>query len=215
MSKIRVLIADDHDIFRKGLRSLLEDEEDIEVVAEAATGVEALDLAAKLKPEIVLMDISMPDMDGLHAAKQIRKTHPRIRTIILSVSSDAELVMQAIEMGVSGYLVKQTAASNVIAAIREAHKGNAFLSPSVSRIFIETHNHPEGRASLLTLREREVLQLVVGGKTNNDISATLCISIKTVEKHRQQIMDKLDIHDVAGLTRYALAEGLVQARTPQ
>jgi DNA-binding NarL/FixJ family response regulator len=208
--KIRVLIADDHVIFRKGLSTLLQDEADIEVVGEAATGLEAVELAEKLMPSVVLMDITMPGMDGLHAASQIRKNHHKIRIIIISVSSDEEFVMQAIELGVNGYLVKQTAAGDVITAIREVCKGNAFLSPSVSKVFMESHNHPGGRDTLLTLRERDVLRVVVEGRTNREISAILCISVKTVEKYRQQIMDKLDIHDVAGLTRFAISKGFVK-----
>jgi len=209
MAKISTLIVDDHTMFRQGLRSLLESESDIEVVGEAGTGLEAISLVEGTRPDVVILDITMPDMNGLHAAAQIHRLHPNVKVIILSMSDDEEFVKQSVQVGVKGYLVKQTAASDLIAAIREVFAGNAFFSPSVSKVLLDLQDHHRDK-SVLSLRESEVLQLVVAGKPNREISKLLSISIKTVEKHRQQIMDKLGIHDVANLTRYAIRKGLVK-----
>lgn len=219
MPKITVLLADDHTVVRQGLRSLLANETDIEVVGEAETGRQAIQLAKKFLPDVVVMDIAMPLLNGLEATRQIVHEIPSARVIILSSYSDDEYVEQLTDAGAIGYLLKQTAANDLIKAIREARQGNAYFSPSISRRMLEHYRRafvsgqPVRKTSeTLTSREREVLQLIAEGNTNKQIAAELCISIKTVEKHRQQVMNRLNIHDIAGLTRYAIAKGIIETK---
>ncbi len=221
MNKINVLLADDHTIVRQGIRSLLATEPDIEVVGEAENGRQAVQMAKSLSPDIVMMDIAMPQLNGLEATRQIVKEGVPTKVLVLSSYSDDEYVHQLTEAGATGYLIKQTAANDLIKAIREAYKGNAFFSPSISRRLLDYYreSYLKGRSPIkhndqLTPRELEVLQLVAEGRVNKQIAADLGISIKTVEKHRQQVMNKLNIHDVAGLTRYAIARGIIES-TPQ
>jgi DNA-binding NarL/FixJ family response regulator len=217
MLKIRVLLADDHVVVRQGLRALLASEEDIEIVGEADNGRQAVQLAKKLLPDVAVIDIAMPVLNGLEATRQISQALPATRVLILSSYSDDDYVQQLTEAGASGYLVKQTAANDLIKGIREAHKGNAFFSPSVAKrlrdrcrdAFI-SGQPVKRRSDYLTTREAEVLQLIAEGRANKQIAAELSISIKTVEKHRQQVMNKLGIHDVAGLTRHAIAKGIIE-----
>lgn len=217
MQKITVLIADDHTIVRRGLRSLLQTENDIEVVGEAETGRQAVQLAMALRPDVVLMDIAMPVLSGLEATRQIARQAPFSRVLILSSYNDDEYVHEVTEAGGAGYLLKQADFSDVVRAIREAKKGNAFFSPAISRRLTERYRETivagvlvKKRTDLLTSRELEVLQLIAEGESNKQIAAELGISVKTVERHRQRLMDKLAIHDVAGLTRYAISRGLVE-----
>jgi DNA-binding NarL/FixJ family response regulator len=206
-------------VVRQGLRALLTTEEDIEVVGEAETGREAVELAKQLQPNIVLMDIVMPSLNGLEAARQICKQVPASKVLILSSYSDDEYVQRLNEIGARGYLIKQSAADDLLRAIREVQKGKKAFSPSIASRFQDTNrlstNHPNdlGQANRLTPREAEALQLIAEGKTNKEIAAELGISAKTVEKHRQQVMNKLRIHDVAGLTRYALSKGIIKSST--
>jgi len=218
MEKIKVLLADDHTVVRQGLRVLLETEPDITVVGEAETGRQAVRLCLKLQPDVVVMDVAMPLLNGLEAMRQIVKEVPATRVLMLSSYSDDEYVHQVTEAGAAGYLLKQTAATDLIRAIREARQGNAFFSPAISRRLLEnyraafTKGAPAGtRTDRLTSREAEVLQLVAEGKVNKQISAELCLSIKTVEKHRQNVMNKLNLHDVARLTRYAISKGIIES----
>jgi len=218
MEKITVLLADDHTVVRQGLRVLLEAEPDITIVGEAETGRQALRLALKLQPNVVVMDVAMPLLNGLEAMRQIIKEVPTTRVLILSSYGDDEYVHQVTEAGAAGYLLKQTAATDLIRGIREARQGNAFFSPAISKRLLENcrdaflNGIPNGkRFDRLTSRESEVLQLVAEGKVNKQIAAELCISIKTVEKHRQEVMNKLNIHDVAGLTRYAISKGIIES----
>jgi len=218
MKKIHVLLADDHTVVRQGLRMLLEGEQDITVVGEADNGLQTVQLARKLKPDIVVLDVAMPHLNGLEVTRRIMRDLPDTRVLVLSSYSDEEYVQQLTEQGASGYLVKQTAANDLIKAIREAHKGNAFFSPSISKRFLDqcrdafTHGgRPSKQTGRLTAREAEVLQMIAEGRANKQIAADLGISIKTVEKHRQQVMNKLGIHDVAGLTRHAISKGIVAA----
>lgn len=219
MKKITILLADDHMVVRQGLRALLTTEEDIEVVAEAETGREAVDLARQLQPNIVLMDIVMPSLNGLEAARQICKQVPSSKVLILSSYSDDEYVQRFNEIGARGYLVKQSAADDLLKAIREVQRGKKAFSPSIATRFQDTGRlgggEPSGElaANRLTPREAEALQLIAEGKTNKEIASELGISAKTVEKHRQQVMNKLRIHDVAGLTRYALSKGIIKSST--
>ena len=220
MKKIGVLLADDHAVVRQGLRALLEAEGDIAVVGEAENGRQAVAQAKKILPDVVVMDVAMPGMNGLEATRQIIKSIPSSKVLVLTSYGDDECVTQLLEAGAAGYLLKQTAAADLLKAIREVHHGNVFFSPSIAKRLRQQESEalnggqPASRPGGLTSREAEVLQLVAEGYANKQIAADLCISIKTVEKHRQQAMNKLNIHDIAGLTRYAMAKGWVERSTP-
>ncbi|HWA11148.1 MAG TPA: response regulator transcription factor [Opitutaceae bacterium] len=218
MKKITILLVDDHMVLRQGMRALLMTEPDLDVVGEAENGRQAVEMAAKLQPEVVVMDIAMPQLNGLEATRRIVKESPRSRVLILSSYSDDKFVQELTEAGAIGYLLKQTAAPDFIKAVREAQKGKPCFSPTISKRLFDhyrqaflTGTNPRNAkpTATLTSREREVLQLVAEGKGNREVAAALDISVKTVEKHRQHTMDKLNIHDVAGLTRYAIAEGMI------
>jgi DNA-binding NarL/FixJ family response regulator len=218
MQKTTVLLADDHTVVRQGLRAILEAEEDVDVIGEAETGRQAVQMTKKLLPDVVVMDIAMPLLNGLEATRQIAKEVPSTKVLILSSYSDDEYVRQLTDAGAAGYLVKQTAANDLLNAIREAKKGNAFFSPSISKRLLEQYRQAflkgepiKKSGEILTSREMETLQLIAEGKANKQIAAELSISIKTVEKHRQQVMNKLNIHDIAGLTRYAIAKGIIES----
>lgn len=217
MKKIRILLVDDHNMVRQGLRVLLEAEQDIEIIGEAETGRQAVQQAKNLRPDVIVMDVAMPNLNGLEATRQIMKEVPGSKVLVLSSYSDDEYVHQLTEAGASGYLLKQTAAADLIKAVRETSKGNAFFSPAVSKRLLDRYRETflngapiKKRTDLLTTREAEVLQLIAEGKPNKQIASDLCISIKTVEKHRQQVMNKLNIHDIAGLTRYAISKGVIE-----
>jgi len=220
MKKIAVLLVDDHAVVRQGLRALLEAEGDIVVVGEAENGREAVVLSKKTLPDVVVMDVAMPGMNGLEATRQIVRNVPTAKVLVLTSYGDHEYVAQLMEAGATGYLLKQTAAADLLKAIREVRKGNSFFSPAIAKRLrlqsCETFNggHPGARIGGLTSREAEVLQLVAEGFANKQIAAELGISIKTVEKHRQQAMNKLNIHDIAGLTRYAMSKGWVDGGAP-
>lgn len=218
MQKITVLLADDHTMVRQGLKVLLEAEGDIEIVGEAENGRQAVQMSKKFLPDVVVIDIAMPLLNGLEATRQITKEVPSTKVLILSSYSDDEYVEQLTDAGSAGYLIKQTAANDLLKAIREAKKGNAFFSPTISKRLLDHYRQSFTRGApsrktgeRLTSRENEVLQLVAEGMANKQIAAELNISIKTVEKHRQQVMNKLNIHDVAGLTRYAISNGIVES----
>jgi len=218
MARITVLLADDHMIVREGLRALLEAEGDIEVVGEAETGRQAVQLAKKLRPAVVLMDIAMPLLNGLEATRRILKAVPATRVLILSAHSDDEYIRQVVLLGAAGYLIKQTSADLLSRAIREVEKGDTFFSPSIANRVHSLYQESPDRGRLPkknaapSSREVEVLQLIAEGKANKQVAADLGISIKTVEKHRQRLMSKLDLHDTAGLTRYAIAAGIIESR---
>jgi len=217
MEKITVILADDHTVVRQGLRALLEAEEDMCVIGEAENGRQAVQMTKRLRPDVVVMDIAMPLLNGLEATRQVSRESPKSKVLILSSYSDDEYVQQLTDAGAAGYLVKQTAAQDLVTAIREAKKGNAFFSPTISKRLLEHFRSSIGKppgekkSPKLTPRELEVLQLIAEGYANKQIAGELFISIKTVEKHRQQLMNKLDIHDVAGLTRYAMAKGVIES----
>jgi DNA-binding NarL/FixJ family response regulator len=217
MKRITVLLAEDHSIVREGLRSLLELGSDFEVVGEAATGRQAVDLARKLRPAVVVMDIAMPMLNGFEATRQILLAAPDTKVLVLSAHSDDEYVDHMAAVGASGYLVKQNSGQVLVHAIKEVASGRPYFSPSISKrqSTAERRARESGAARgkpkrALTGREAEVLQLVAEGAANKQVAAELSISVKTVEKHRQQLMDKLDIHDTAGLTRYAIATGVIE-----
>lgn len=216
MKRITVLLAEDHMIVREGFRKMLELEPDLEVVAEAQDGRQAVGLAKKLKPEVVLMDIAMPRLNGLEATRQIIHGVPTAKVLMLSAHSDDAYVTHAVEVGAKGFLLKQTSAHEVCRAIREIHAGKTFFSPAVARRFEQEKLPGRGglsrkRAAKLTARETEVLQLIAEGKANKETASELGISPKTVEKHRGQLMQKLNIHDTAGLTRYAIGAGIIES----
>ncbi len=219
MKKISILLVDDHAVLRQGLRALLSIEPDLEIVGEAENGRQAVQMAKKLTPDVIVMDIAMPQLNGHEATHQICKESPQSRVLILSCYGDDEYVHKLTEAGAVGYLIKDTVASDLVKAIHEAYKGNAYFSPPIAKRLLDRYRETFIRGGRplnlkpsvrLTSREHEVLQLVSEGKGNKQIASDLCISIKTVEKHRQQVMNKLNIHDVAGLTRYAITQGVIE-----
>jgi len=216
--RITVLLAEDHTIVREGFRKMLELEDDLEVVGEAEDGRQAVAMVKKLRPAVVVMDIAMPRLNGLEATRQIHKAIPATKVLILSAHGDDAYVEQAIAFGAVGFLLKQTSAHVLAEAIREVQKGNTFFSPSVAKRLHERNRKSPDRAGLpkprnarLSSREVEVLQLVAEGKANKETAAELGISTKTVEKHREHLMEKLNIHDTAGLTRYAIGAGIIES----
>ena len=216
--KITVLLAEDHAIVRQGLCALLNADGQFLVVGEAKTGREAVDMAKALNPGVILMDIAMPVLNGLEATRQIIAANPAARVVVLSAHSDDEYITRMCAAGVSGFLEKQTSSEILTKAIREVAAGGVFFSPSIARRLRDDQRKLCGRDGVakvdgarLTVREAEVLQLVAEGAANKQVASALGISIKTVEKHRQHLMDKLKIHDTAGLTRYAIAEGVVES----
>ncbi len=216
MKRIAVLLVDDHTVVRQGLRALLQAEPDLEIIGEAEDGRQAVLLARKTPPDVVVMDVAMPLVNGLDATRQILRSVPSAKVLVLTSYGDEECAAELMRAGAAGYLIKQTAADELAKAIREVQRGNAFFSPTIARRLREqcrdafTTGQPARRRSDLTPRETEVLQLIAEGFSNKQIGGQLTISIKTVEKHRQQVMNKLNIHDVAGLTRYALSKRMVQ-----
>jgi DNA-binding NarL/FixJ family response regulator len=210
LGKLRILIADDHTLVRAGLVTLMNRMQDMEVVGEAGDGREALKLVRDLQPDIALMDIAMPGLNGLEAAERIRNDAPKTKVIILSMHAKEEYVAQALKAGASGYLLKDAATTELDMALKAVAQGQFYLSPSISRQVVDSYLHggPTG-LELLTPRQREILQLVAEGKSTREIAELLHLSVKTVETHRAQLMERLDIHDVAGLVRYALNKGLI------
>lgn len=208
---IRVLLADDHAIVREGLRALLSREPDMQVVAEAGDGREALRLAQETQPDVATMDLSMPLLNGLEAARQMAAWDRGPRPILLTVHGEDRYVLEALRAGVRGYVLKKQAAADLVRAIREVIGGSVYLSPGISAVVAGAIRSPVPLPEdSLTAREREVLQLVAEGKTTKEISAILGVSVKTADAHRTRLMQKLDIHDIAGLTRYAIRQGMIQ-----
>lgn len=224
MTNTTVLLVDDHNIVRQGLKALLACESDITILAEAQSGREAVQLASKLRPEIVIMDLAMPLLNGAEATRQILKAVPNTKVVVLSSYGDDEHIQQAISAGAAAYLLKQTAAAELVKALNEVKRGNAYFSPAIaSRIREQTcaavtaqpapaPGGPPARPNMmdLTSREVEVLQLIAEGFANKQIASELGLSVKTVEKHRQSVMKKLNIHDIAGLVRLAVEKGIIE-----
>jgi DNA-binding NarL/FixJ family response regulator len=209
MKPITVLLAEDHTVVREGFRRMLELEDDLRIVAEAQDGRQAVALVREFRPAVVLMDIAMPLLNGLEATRQIIKAVPATKVLILSAHNDDAYVQNASESGAVGFLLKQTSAEEVCRAIREVHGGKTYFSPSVSS---RLNRLRSPRKKGLTSREMEVLQLIAEGKANKEMAVELGIGAKTVEKHREHLMKKLDIHDTAGLTRYAISAGIIESR---
>jgi DNA-binding NarL/FixJ family response regulator len=215
MNAIRVLLADDHALVRAGIRALLEKISNVEVVGEAGTGREALELVKSELPNLVLMDIAMAELGGLEALPRITKDFPGVKVIILSAHANEEYVIRALRSGASGYMLKDAATAELDLAIRSVSEDKTYLSPSISRTVIDSYLERVGGSlsplEQLTPRQREILQLVAEGKNTKEIASELDISVKTVESHRLQLMERLNIHDVPGLVRYAVRSGLVSA----
>lgn len=215
MSKtITIVLADDHRIVRQGLRALLEAETDFNVIGTAGDGLEALDLVRKLNPDVVVLDLMMPGLNGLEVARQLNKQKPNTKIIILSMYDDEGFVLEALSNGVSAYVLKDAGSSDLIQAVREVKAGHRYLSPPLSDRAIEVYEQmtkagTTDKYETLTTREREVLHLTAEGHTNNEIAVRLGISVRTAETHRSKVMNKLDIHNQADLTRYALRRGII------
>lgn len=214
---LRILLADDHVMFRDGMRPLINREEGMEVVGEAESGLATLRLAKKLEPDIIIMDISMPQLNGVEATWKIREINPAIKVIILSMYSDRQFVIESLKAGAKAYLLKDSPFEELRRVIRAVANDQVVLSPAINDIVIKDFIHLSKQEtssvfSILSTRERQVLQLVTEGKATKEIAKDLCLSIKTIESHRKQIMDKLNIHNVAELTKYAIREGLTQLK---
>jgi DNA-binding NarL/FixJ family response regulator len=206
---LRVLLADDHVIVRQGFRALLE-REGLEIVAEAADGHEAVRLAVQLHPDVAVLDFAMPLLNGLDAAKEIRRASPSTRSLLLTVHTEDHYVLEALQAGVHGYVVKTQAAADLVQAIREIGGNGMYLSPTISRAVVDAYfDRAAAPRDVLSARERQVLQLVAEGKTTKEVAAMLGVSTKTADSHRARIMRKLDIHDTAGLVRFAIRRGLI------
>lgn len=215
MNKIRVFLADDHLILREGIRSLLGKVSDIEVVGEAGEGGETVAKVEQLVPDVVLMDITMPGMSGLEATKQIKRKYPQVKVLILTIHETSQYLSQMLQAGASGYVVKTTAASELISAIRTVHQGDVYLYPSITRMLVEDYlqrvEGGEERISYegLTNREREILMYIAEDKKNKEIADLLGISVRTVQAHRTNLMDKLGAHDRTELVKYAISKGII------
>jgi DNA-binding NarL/FixJ family response regulator len=217
MNAIRILLADDHTLMRAGIRSLLEKTPGVEVVGEAGDGREALNLVKELRPSIVLMDIAMSGLNGLEATSRIVKEFPSSRVIILSMHANEEYVLQTLRAGAMGYLLKDAATAELELAIQAVSRGDTYLSPAISKRVIDEYlgriNGQKSPMEQLTPRQREILQLIAEGKSTKEMAFLLNLSVKTVETHRTQLMDRLDIHDVPGLVRHAMRIGLIPPAT--
>ncbi|HZT31801.1 MAG TPA: response regulator transcription factor [Bryobacteraceae bacterium] len=215
MSKISILLADDHTVMRKGLRLLLERQPNLAVVAEAADGRQAVELAEAHDPDVVVMDIAMPNLNGIEAARQIVARNPRTAIVILSMHSDESYVIRALKAGARAYLLKDSAETDLITAVRALSEGKSFFSPAISRILVEDYMRQlerhgvEDSYELLTNREREILQLLAEGKSNKEVAAMLNLSLYTVETHRTHILQKLNLHTVPELILYAVRKGII------
>jgi len=214
MENIKVLVADDHTILRQGIKALLDNQAGIEVIGEAKDGREALTLIERLLPDVILMDIGMPGLNGLEATRRIKKKFPEIKVLVLTMYTNEEYVFQILHAGANGYLVKETAFQDLISAIKAVYRDEAFMSPSISKKVINRYTQGVREANdtvcdILTTREREILQLIAEGSSSKKIAEALFISPKTVETHRTHIMDKLNIHNRTDLVKYAIRTGIV------
>ena len=215
MNKIRLLLADDHTILRDGIRALLDDQADIEVIGEAEDGLSTVKMVAKLKPDVVIMDIAMPMLNGLEATRQIQRDYPQVRVLILTMHENEEYIRQVLAAGALGYVLKDAAAHDLLGAIRAVYRGEAVLSPAITRLVIEDYLRwgdirPADISNGLTPREREILQLIAEGYTNKEIAEILSLSVKTIQSHRSNLMSKLDLHDRGELIKYAIQKKIIE-----
>jgi DNA-binding NarL/FixJ family response regulator len=214
---LRVLLAEDHQLVRQGLRAMLEQETDIEIVGEAQNGQEAVEMAKKYRPKIVVMDIELPRLNGLEATRRIVEEMPDVKVLVLSVHTDRRSVSKALRYGASGYMQKDSAFEELARALRTVGRGKTYLSPSITGVLVEDYvrvipKEVAAKPTNLTPREREVLQLIAEGHTTKEIASLLSVSVKTVETHRRNIMRKVNLHSVAELTKYAVQEGITSPR---
>ena len=216
MTKIRVLIVDDHSLIRAGLKALLGGDPDMEVIGEASNGMEAVSRASELKPDVVLMDVSMPGKDGLEATTELRKILPEVKVLALTMHESEEYFFPMLQAGASGYVLKDTEPAELLSAIREVYQGNVYLSPLVSKFLLSGYlrasekRQEEDKYADLTEREKEALRLAAQGKTNREMADELCLSVRTVEKHRASMMAKLQLRNRTELIKYALSRGLIE-----
>lgn len=209
--KIRILLADDHRMVRQGFKLILQGEDDMAVIGETGNGREAVAMAQSLKPDVVVMDVTMPELNGIEATRRIRETEPFVRVLALSVHRDGVYVREIVRAGAEGYILKESADSELIAAVRAVAQGNSYLSPEVAGAVLKDYRkHATNPVDLLSSREREVLQLIAEGKTNKEIANKLNLSVYTVDGHRTRIMEKLGLHSAGELVRFAIRNGLVE-----
>jgi DNA-binding NarL/FixJ family response regulator len=216
VDKIRILMVDDHAVLRDGIRALLSLHDDIEVVGEASEGKEAVGKAQELMPDVVIMDIAMPGMDGLEATRRIRKKHPKMKVLVLTQHDNKEYILSVIKAGASGYVPKRALGSELVSAIRAVHEGDSFLYPSAAAALIEDYlqqTKDEDPYDQLTAREREIFKLIAEGHTSREIADMLFLSLRTVQGHRLKIMEKLNLHNRTELIKYAMRKGLVSLDT--
>jgi DNA-binding NarL/FixJ family response regulator len=211
--RVRVLLADDHTLVRKGLVSLLLDSGECEIVAEASDGLEAVEKAQATHPDVAILDLSMPRLPGLEAVRRIHEALPQTRVLVLTAHEEEEYVLPIVRAGASGYLIKDSAVAELLAAVRALHAGQGYFGPHAARVLAEQYRHPERTSGdpygALSSREREVFHLVVEGKTTKEVARTLGISVKTADNHRYRLMEKLGVHNAAELVRYAARHGLM------
>jgi DNA-binding NarL/FixJ family response regulator len=211
MKRIRILLADDHAVVRQGFKMILEAEADMEIVGEAGNGRQAVDLAEQLRPDVVVMDVAMPELNGIEATRRLASSVPRVRVIALSMHKDSVYVREILRAGARGYLLKDSGAADLVAAIHAVASGESYLSPAVSNAVLDDYRrHVTNPIDLLTSREREVLQLLAEGKTNKEIAGVLNLSVYTVDAHRGRIMEKLNLHSINDLVRFAVRNGLIE-----
>jgi two-component system response regulator NreC len=216
MASIRLLLVDDHDVVRSGLRMLLENEADLVILGEAGSGKQALELAAKLEPDVVIMDITLPDMSGIEVTRRIKQSHPKIAVVALTIHEDQQYFFEMLQVGASAYVPKRAAPNDLIAAIRAAHRGEMYIYPSLARLlvsdFLSRAGEGDEKATMngLTPREQEVLSMLAEGKTNEEIAVALTISRHTVARHRENLMGKLGLHNRSELVKYAIRKSLIK-----
>jgi DNA-binding NarL/FixJ family response regulator len=210
MKRIRILLADDHAVVRQGFKMILAEQPDMEIAGEAANGREAVELAEKIKPDVVVMDVAMPELNGIEATRRLAASAPHIRVLALSMHKDSVYVREILRAGARGYLLKDSPAQDLLAAVRAVAGGEGYLSPAVSSAVLDDYRkHVTDPIDLLTSREREVLQMLAEGKTNKEIATTLNLSVYTVDAHRGRIMEKLNVHSINELVRFAVRNGLI------
>jgi two-component system response regulator NreC len=210
MKRIRILLADDHAVVRQGFRMILGAQNDLEIVGEAGNGREAVELASTLKPDIVVMDVTMPELNGIEATRRMTADNPHIRVVALSMHKDSVYVREILRAGARGYLLKDSVADDLVAAVRAVANGEGYLSPGVSNAVLDDYRrHVTNPIDMLSSREREVLQMLAEGKTNKEIAVTLNLSVYTVDAHRGRIMEKLNVHSINELVRFAVRNGLI------